>query len=160
VLCDTDCVEQAVGDNMWTEITRRKYERAVPHYASNLSDAEWALIEPFMPVRSCWAARGRPICARCWTRSCTWRGAAANGRMLPKDFPPFTTVQGYFYEWRDTGLFERVNFELLLQAREVAGREPSPSAGSSTANRSRRPRAVDRRVTMPPRRSKGASAMS
>jgi len=53
---------------------------------------------------------------------CQWR-------MLPKDFPPFTTVQGYFYEWRDGGLFERINFELLLKARETAGREPSPSAG-------------------------------
>ena len=53
---------------------------------------------------------------------CQWR-------MLPKDFPPFTTVQGYFYDWRDHGLFERINFELLLQAREAAGREPSPSAG-------------------------------
>ncbi len=50
-------------------------------------------------------------------------------RMLPKDFPPFTTVQGYFYDWRDSGLFERLNFELLLQAREAAGREASPSAG-------------------------------
>jgi transposase len=49
--------------------------------------------------------------------------------MLPKDFPPLTTVQGYFYEWRDSGLFERINFELLLQARETAGRESSPSAG-------------------------------
>ena len=129
VLCDTDCVEQAVGDNMWTEITRRKYERAVQRYASNLSDAEWALIEPFMPVRK---LLGRPretdlravldailYIAR---SGCQWR-------MLPRDFPPFTTVQGYFYEWRDTGLFERINFELLLQAREVAGREPSPSAG-------------------------------
>jgi putative transposase len=38
-------------------------------------------------------------------------------------------VQGYFYEWRDNGLFERLNFELLVQAREAAGREPSPSAG-------------------------------
>ena len=53
---------------------------------------------------------------------CQWR-------LLPKDFPPFTTVQGYFYDWRDQGLFERINFELLLQAREAAGREPSPSAG-------------------------------
>ena len=53
---------------------------------------------------------------------CQWR-------LLPKDFPPFTTVQGYFYDWRDQGLFERMNFELLLQAREAAGREPSPSAG-------------------------------
>ena len=53
---------------------------------------------------------------------CQWR-------LLPKDFPPFTTVQGYFYDWRDQGLFERINFELLLEAREAAGREPSPSAG-------------------------------
>ena len=48
---------------------------------------------------------------------CQWR-------MLPKDFSPFTTVQGYFYDWRDGGWFEKINFELLLQAREA-----SPSAG-------------------------------
>src|SRR5206468_1983969 len=54
---------------------------------------------------------------------CQWR------MLMPKDFPPFTTVQGYFYDWRDDGLFEKINFELLLQAREAAGREPSPSAG-------------------------------
>jgi transposase len=53
---------------------------------------------------------------------CQWR-------LLLNDFPPFTTVQGYFYDWRDQGLFERINFELLLKAREAAGREPSPSAG-------------------------------
>src|SRR5213592_1899066 len=53
---------------------------------------------------------------------CQWR-------MLPKDFPPFTTVQGYFYDWRDNGLFENINFALLMQAREAAGRNPVPSAG-------------------------------
>jgi putative transposase len=53
---------------------------------------------------------------------CQWR-------MLPKDFPPFTTVHGYFYDWRDNGLFETINFELLLQVCEAAGREASPSAG-------------------------------
>jgi len=39
--------------------------------------------------------------------------------MLPKDFPPFTTVQGYFYDWRDDGLFEKINFELLLRHRQL-----------------------------------------
>jgi putative transposase len=39
------------------------------------------------------------------------------------------TVQHYFYAWRDGGVLERINFELLLEAREAAGREPSPSAG-------------------------------
>src|ERR1700756_5490943 len=53
---------------------------------------------------------------------CQWR-------MLPKEFPPFITVQGYFYDWRDNGLFEAINFHLLLQAREATGRDASPSAG-------------------------------
>ena len=114
---------------MWTEITRPKYERAGRRYASDLTDAEWRLIEPFMPSVK---RLGRPretdlravvdailYIAR---TGCQWR-------LLPKDFPPFTTVQGYFYDWRDQNLFERINFELLLQAREAAGREPSPSAG-------------------------------
>jgi putative transposase len=29
--------------------------------------------------------------------------------MLPKDFPPFTTVQGYFYDWRDSGVWQTMN---------------------------------------------------
>ena len=114
---------------MWTEITRPKYERAGRRYASDLTDAEWRVIEPYMPAVK---RLGRPretdlraivdailYIAR---TGCQWR-------LLPKDFPPFTTVQGYFYDWRDQGLFERINLELLLQAREAADREPSPSAG-------------------------------
>ena len=114
---------------MWSKITRQKYEREGQRYASDLTDAEWALMEPHMPAVK---RLGRPretelrsvldailYIAR---TGCQWR-------MLPKDFPPFTTVQGYFYDWRDGGLFEKINFALLLQAREAAGREPSPSAG-------------------------------
>jgi transposase len=114
---------------MWTETTRRKYERAGQRYASDLTDAEWDLIEPYLPARK---ALGRPRATELRTvlnailyiarTGCQWR-------LLPKDFPPFTTVQGYFYDWRDRDLFQRINFELLLQAREAAGREPSPSAG-------------------------------
>jgi transposase len=114
---------------MWSEITRSKYERKGQPYASDLTDEEWALIEPHMPVRK---ALGRPrktelrmvvdAILYILRSGCQWR-------LLPKDFPPFTTVQGYFYEWRDDGLFARINFELLMQAREAAGREPSPSAG-------------------------------
>src|SRR5579859_2887133 len=53
---------------------------------------------------------------------CQWR-------QLPHEFPPYATVQYYFYAWRDQGVLETVNFELLLEAREALGREPSPSAG-------------------------------
>src|SRR5689334_14448553 len=120
---------QSMRHNMWTEITRPKYERAGRRYASDLTDTEWRLIEPYMPAVK---RLGRPretdlraiVDAILYIvrTGCQWR-------LLPKDFPPFTTVQGYFYDWRDQNLFERINFELLLQAREAAGREPSPSAG-------------------------------
>jgi hypothetical protein len=86
---------------------RPKYERAGQRYASDLADAEWAMIEPHMPVAK---PLERPRDTDLWAvvkailymarTSCQWR-------LLPKDFPPFTTVQGYFYDWRDSGLFER-----------------------------------------------------
>src|SRR5215469_9112650 len=121
--------KQSMEHNMWTEITRPKYERAGRRYSSDLTDAEWRVIEPYMPaVKRLSRLRETDLRAivdailYIARTGCQWR-------LLPKDFPPFTTVQGYFYDWRDQNLFERINFELLLQAREAAGREPSPSAG-------------------------------
>ena len=114
---------------MWTEITRPKYEREGQRYASDLTDAEWALIEPHMPAIK---RLGRPRATELRNVLDAILYMARTGRqwrMLPKDFPPFTTVQGYFYDWRDDGLFEKINFALLLEAREAAGREASPSAG-------------------------------
>ena len=87
---------------MWTEITRRKYEREGQRYASDLTNSEWALIEPHMPAAK---PLGRPretelravldAILYIVRTGCQWR-------TLPKDFPPFTTVQGYFYDWRDS----------------------------------------------------------
>ena len=53
---------------------------------------------------------------------CQWR-------MLPKDFPPVSTVQGYFHAWRDSGLWRGINHLMVMSARELEGREASPSAG-------------------------------
>ena len=53
---------------------------------------------------------------------CQWR-------MLPKDFPPYTTVQRYFYPWRNSGLLRQINHMLVMAAREEQGREASPTAG-------------------------------
>jgi len=55
--------------------------------------------------------------------------------MLHKDVPPLTTVQGYFYDWRDNGLFENINFHLLLQACEAAGREPVSQRANDAAKK-------------------------
>jgi putative transposase len=103
---------------MWTEITRRKYERGGQRYASDLTDGEWALIEPHMPAAKP-LGRPREIELRAVLDAILYIArAGCQWRMLPKDFPPFTTVQGYFYDWRDNSLFETINFTLLLQARE------------------------------------------
>lgn len=114
---------------MWTEITRPKYERDGQRYASDLTDAEWALIAPFMPPAK---ALGRPrttllrevvnAILYLLRAGCPWR-------MLPKDFPPRSTVQRYFYAWREDRTWARINHHLLLAAREAEGREASPSAG-------------------------------
>jgi len=49
--------------------------------------------------------------------------------MLPTDVPPPSTVQRYFYDWRDTGLLRTLNHPLVMAAREAQGREASPRAG-------------------------------
>jgi transposase len=94
-----------------------------------MTDGEWALIMPFVPP----ARRGgRPrttdmrevVNAILYIASagCAWR-------LLPKCFPPVSTVRRYFYTWRDGGLFEVMNTVLVMSLREIEGREASPSAG-------------------------------
>lgn len=113
----------------WTEAARREYRRESLRYASDLADREWTLLEPFMPKPK---RLGRPrttdlrevVNALLYIAStgCQWR-------MLPKDFPPVSTVQGYFYDWRDSGLLQTIRFALAMETRELEGREASPSAG-------------------------------
>ena len=113
----------------WNEITRRHYRREGLRYASDLTDEEWSLIEPFMPAPN---RIGRPrttsirevVNALFYIAStgCQWR-------QLPKEFPPYSTVQGYFYPWSRDGTWLNINHMLVSAARELEGREASPTAG-------------------------------
>src|ERR1039457_53944 len=106
----------------WTEITRRKYRRDGLRYAGHLTDAKWARIEPLLPPAS---SLGRPretdlrsvVNAILYMAStgCQWR-------QLPKEFPPYLTVQSYFYAWSREGVFARVNRAWVVAAREPARR--------------------------------------
>ena len=112
----------------WTETTRRQHDRSGLRYASDSTDEEWEIIAPFLE-RSSTVGRPSVHSARViWdviqyqaTAGCQWR-------MLPKDFPPFTTVQHHFYRWRDSGLLFVINEALVAAIRLVEGRAAPPTA--------------------------------
>jgi len=114
---------------MWTETTQQQYRRDGLRYASDVSDAEWVQIEALLPVAK---RLGRPRSTQMrqvvnamlylLTTGCQWR-------LLPKEFPPFSTVQRFFYRWRDAGLWQTINHFLVMRTREAAGHEASPTAG-------------------------------
>lgn len=113
----------------WTEITRPQYRRDGLRFASDATDAEWALLKPLMPEP---AGIGRPrttdlravlnAILYVLATGCQWRA-------LGQDFPPRSTVQGYFYRWRDDGTWHCINRILVRLAREAVGRKATPSAG-------------------------------
>ena len=88
----------------WNEADRAKYDVIRGGYSSDLSDAQFALIFPLLPARK---RRGRkPTCAREILNALFYLiCSGCPRRLLPKDFPPFTTVQNRFYGWRDSGLW-------------------------------------------------------
>ena len=105
-------------------------ERRRP-YPSDLTDAQWALVEPLVvrPRRA--DGRGRPpdvdlrevVNAILYVlhEGCRWRA-------LPHDFPAWGTVYWYFARWTDDGTLVRIHDVLRRQVREQAGRDPEPSA--------------------------------
>ena len=113
---------------MWTRTTREQYKRPTTRYQSDLTDAEWAVIEPYLPLPN---ETGRPwgwplreiVNAIFYVlrSGCPWR-------QMPSDLPPWETVYRWFGAWRDDCLFERINHALVMADRERVGREASPSA--------------------------------
>lgn len=95
-------------------------------YPTDLTDAEWKVIEPLLPVQR--TGRPRKYSQRellnallYLTRSgCSWR-------MLPHDLPPWESVYAYFRKLLSLGLWEKINDELRERVRQEAGREPHPS---------------------------------
>lgn len=98
-----------------------------PQYPSNLTDREWAVLQPLLPLPS---RRGRP---RRWPlrllldalfyvlrTGCQWRA-------LPRDFPPWQTVYALWRLWQARGLFERIHIILHQASRLALGRHAQPS---------------------------------
>jgi transposase len=113
----------------WDDIARGDYARPGLRSASDRTDREWEVVAPFLPPPR---RIGRPRSADLREVVNAVLYMAATGcqwRMLPKDLPPHLTVQRYFYDWRDSGLWRTISNSLVKAARELDGREASPSAG-------------------------------
>ena len=113
----------------WTEITRPNYDRRGQRYASDSTDVEWALVEPFMPPTSKVGRPRRTDMRTVWDAIQYLAATGCQWAMLPKDFPPFTTVQYYFYLLRNSGLLDILNEALVGASRVLAGRDAVPTAG-------------------------------
>jgi len=107
-------------------------------YPTDLTDRQWAMVEPLLPETVPIAPGGRPplhakreiISAILYlTRAgCAWR-------MLPTDLPPWRTVYGYFVDWRDDGTLDLIHDTLREDLRKKTQRpdgtkrRAEPSAG-------------------------------
>jgi transposase len=101
-----------------------------PSYDSSLTDAQWAVIEPLLPV-SAPVLGGRP--RRCSPRlvidtisyvlvsGCAWR-------MVPHDLTPWSMAYRWFATWSADGTWARIHDVLRDRVRIADGRDPQPSA--------------------------------
>lgn len=113
---------------MWTDETRSRHDRDHLRYPSDLTDAEWNLLQPMVPAAKR-GGRPRTVDMRevlngilyILSTGCQWR-------QIPKDLPPRSTIYDYLdlFEW--DGTLVRIHHELYVRCREQAGREASPTA--------------------------------
>jgi len=100
-------------------------------YKSDLTDAQWAIVEPMIPLAKSNQRRGHPrsvdmrevlnTILYLHRSGCQWD-------MLPHDLLPKSTVYDYFSQWRDDGTWAKIGQVLREQTRSAAGHEPTPSA--------------------------------
>jgi hypothetical protein len=146
---------------MWTEITRSKYERKGVGYSSDLGDAEWAIIEHGYRNAIGWAGRRRLKCAVLSMRCFIWCGPIANGVSCPASSRLIRLCSIISMLGATAACWiGSISSCCCKRAKRRLDESPVPQRASSTANRSRPPRPAARAVSMPRRKSKGASATS
>jgi transposase len=149
---------------MWTVEQRQTHDRAGLRYPSDLTEAEWALVEPFIPPAKR-GGRRRTVDVRAvlngifyvLATGCQWRA-------LPKDLPPKSTVHDYLTLWAWDGTLKRLHHALFVQAREQMGKEASPTVAiidsQSVRSAEKGALASTRRATTRARRSRARSGTS
>jgi putative transposase len=100
-------------------------------YATDLTDAQWALLEPLLPPPKRLQGAGRPrsVSLRLVINALLYlERTGCQWRLLPREFPYWGTVRYYFDKWTQDGTWEGLNTTLRERVRMAAGRHPQPSA--------------------------------
>ena len=128
-------------------------------YLTDLTDAQWQLIEPLVPAAK---AGGRPakyerreiVNALFYVtkNGCTWRN-------LPHDLPPWSLVHYYFWHWKRDGTWQNLHDQLRQQMRTKLGRDPQPTAAVLDSQSVKTTEKGGRAATMATRKSSGASVI-
>jgi putative transposase len=95
-------------------------------YASDLTDRQWQIIRKLLPPR---CPRGRrPICRRRVINAVLYVArTGCQWRMLPSNFPNWSTVYNIFWRWRNDGIWQRIHDALREKTRRQAGKKPTPT---------------------------------
>jgi transposase len=149
---------------MWTPENRPLYNRDHLRYPSDLTDLEWALIEPQLPPAK-HGGRKRTIDLREVVNGIMYvLGTGCQWRAIPKDLPPRSTLFGYLDLWSWDGTLDRIHHELYVRCREQADREASPTAAiidsQSVKSAEKGGPRLTRRAMMAVRKSKARSGTS
>ena len=113
---------------MWTAENRPRYNRDNLRYPSDLSDAEWALIQPLIPPGKRGGGKRRVNIRAVVNGVMYILSTGCQWRYLPKDLPPRSTVHDYLGLWNWDGTPDRIPHMPHLKCRKKAGREASPTA--------------------------------
>jgi putative transposase len=96
-------------------------------YDTDLSDAAWALIAPMLPA-ALPGGRPRKINIRAVLNAIFYlRRTGCQWRLLPREFPGWSTVYHYFQAWKNAGVWTCIQRSMYQQARRQAGRAACPS---------------------------------
>jgi len=149
---------------MWKPEHRSAADRRGLRYPSDLTDAEWALIEPMIPPAKRGGRRREVNVREVWNAIFYVLSTGCQWSALPRDLPPKSTAHDYFMLWEWDGTLARVHHALYVATREREGREASPSAAiidsqSAKAAQKGAPRSTAKASTRA-RRSPGASGTS
>ncbi len=128
-------------------------------YPSDLTDAEWEVLEPMMPKRKTKRGRPREVPFRqilngifyLNKEGCQWRA-------IPKEFGPWQTIYHYFRLWNRNGLWQVINDKLVGKVRKADGREYQPTAAIIDSQSAKTTQKKGRAATMLASESKVASA--